>query len=112
MMRIELMEQRDGNLHTVGMYELVSNNYFELTDLDTAPMLTNPYRLAFPISPRHEDIVLTHIGFFPALEYTGVVTELTAPLTVKEGMQVGFNAGSITLSMDTGSLTTVIKGAA
>jgi hypothetical protein len=111
-MRIELLEKREDGFHTVGLYKLVSDSFFELVDLDHGPRLVSGYTLNWDWVG--EKTTLTHIGFFPDMEYTGVVSELTAPLEVKDGQVVSFRAGSITMAMnmDVGSGITVIKGEA
>jgi len=111
-MRIELLEKREDGIHTVGLYKLVSDSFFEMTSLDHGPRLVSGYTLNWEWTG--EKRTLTHIGFFPDMEYTGVVSELSSPLEVKKGQVVTFRAGSITMAMnmDAGSGITVIKGAA
>jgi hypothetical protein len=110
MIRIELIETRKDGLHTMGLYQLVDQQYFELVDLDSTPRLQNPRSLYFE-EYTGKKRVITHLGLFPALEYTGVVVPLTVPMEVEKSARVNFPAGSITMSMLPDTPTrTVTKG--
>jgi hypothetical protein len=111
MIRIEMLQKAGDEFYTVGLYELFPDTFFALTSLDNKPALVNPYMISFS-KWTGEKRLLTHIGFFPVMEYTGIVSQLTAPIWVDKDGVVSFAAGSISMSMvmDDQSGITVIKG--
>jgi hypothetical protein len=112
MIRIELIERRSAGLFTIGLYQLISENFFELTNLDGKPRLQNPYSIYFPTYEGKKKRIVSHLGLFPAMEYTGLVFPLTSSLELGNKGVMSFAPGSISFDMLVdNSATTVTKGA-
>lgn len=109
MIRIELLETRGNDLYTVGLYQLVEDTFFELKDLDTRPRFANARRLYWAEVGKQP--LITHLGIFPDVEYTGMVIALIKPMVIKTKKDtIEFKPGAIDIALDRPPFT-VIKGA-
>lgn len=110
MYRVEQLREVDGVLHVVGEYTTIDGNGFKLVDVDTSPKFVNTYALRFPRAG--DPYVVTHIGFFPLTEYTGIVMKLVDDLPVGREGEVGFKAESIVITVENKDMIrTAVKGA-
>lgn len=100
MIRVEQLQEHDGELYVVGKYIVINDTDFALTNIDTKPTFINNYTLRFPSAEK--PYVVTHIGFFPVTEYKGLVMQLTKPRPIPLGGDLSFPYGSITMEMESG----------